>query len=289
MMHSKVPNQISQEVIVVKRIKKPAVKPEVRRQWLRRYEEDGESPPQIARADNYDVRTVRKQIEVERQEREIREARSVVLRHALEQHYSDLCNFAQRLDLQLATKGGTLANLRDDRMWSALREHLPRSIIWKNLDRWEHLQGEITQLGRDVEDLIEEQIKSKSAFEFTKSSQELGFNKGTISAIASHFNATAKGEPNHVNGADFTLAPVDEELTDVEFNLYRIGRFPNQRVPDIQEMMSNLFDWVTTWEEHSKMSRLLAELERVQRVLHDELAVIILRRVVPGRCKYCPI
>ena len=31
-----------------KRVKKPAVRPEVRRQWFKRFEEDGESPPEIA-------------------------------------------------------------------------------------------------------------------------------------------------------------------------------------------------------------------------------------------------
>ena len=116
---------------MVKRIRKPAVKPEVRRQWLRRYEEEGESPPQIARADSYDVRTVRKQIGAERQERERRDARSVVLRHALEQHYADLYSFAQKLDLQLTMEGSTLDMMRGDRMWSALREHLPR-YSWRS-------------------------------------------------------------------------------------------------------------------------------------------------------------
>ena len=120
---------------MARRIKKPAVRPELRRQWLRRYEEDGESPPEIAKADGYDVRTVRKQIEVERQERERREARSTVLRQALEKHYADLCDFAQKLDLELARVGGSLLMLKNDPMWSALREHLPRSTIWKNAIR----------------------------------------------------------------------------------------------------------------------------------------------------------
>ncbi len=77
-----------------RRTKKPAVRPEVRRQWLRRFEEYGESPPEISKADGYDVRTVRKQIEYAREERELREARAMVLRNDLERHYSDLCEFA---------------------------------------------------------------------------------------------------------------------------------------------------------------------------------------------------
>ncbi len=57
------------KIAVASRIKKPAVRPELRREWLRRNETEGESPPEIAKQDGYDVRTVRKQIEIERQER----------------------------------------------------------------------------------------------------------------------------------------------------------------------------------------------------------------------------
>lgn len=274
---------------MLKRIKKPAVKPELRRQWFKRHEEDGESPPQIAKADGYDVRTVRKQIAVERQEMERKEARSVVLRQALEQHYADLCDFAQKLDLQLTTEGSTLDTMRGNCMWSALHEHLPRSIIWRNLDKWEHLQSEILQLEHMVEDFAGERIESESGFKFTISSKEVGFNKGTLFAIAAYFKATAKEEAEHLTDADFTLSPLDGNFTDVELNPYRIGRFPNQQVPDIQKLIRKLMAEVIRWEEYNEMHHFLKELERVQRVLRDELSVIILRRIVPGRCKYCPL
>ena len=61
------------------------------------------------------------------------------------------------------------------------------------------------------------------------------------------------------------------------------------RVPEIQKLVSDLLHEVATWKESDDMRRLLLELDRVNRVLRDELAVIILRRVVPERCKYCPI
>ena len=53
---------------MVKRIKKPAITPEVRLDWLRRYEEDRESPPQIAEKDKVDVRTVRRHITLAREQ-----------------------------------------------------------------------------------------------------------------------------------------------------------------------------------------------------------------------------
>ena len=87
---------------MARRIKKGAVRPELCKQWLRRFEEDGESPPHIAEADGYDVRTVRKQIEKAMQEREMREARVMVLRDALEKHYKDLYTFAETLDSSIS-------------------------------------------------------------------------------------------------------------------------------------------------------------------------------------------
>ena len=132
---------------MTRRIKKPAVKPELRREWLQRHDEEGQSPPEIANADGYDVRTVRKQLEIERQERERREARSIVLRQALEKHYADLCCFVQKLDSHIVGEKGSPSTMRSDPMWSALEEHLPRSTIWKKLDRWEGVWAEIERLG----------------------------------------------------------------------------------------------------------------------------------------------
>lgn len=91
---------------MVKRIKKPPVKPEVRKSWLKRHEQ-GESITDIAVNDQFDVRTVRRHIEQAKQEREVKEARSMVLRNALEAHYSDLCDYAERLSA--LTTGQTAA------------------------------------------------------------------------------------------------------------------------------------------------------------------------------------
>ena len=81
--------------------KKPAVTPEKRRDWLRRFEIEGESPPTIAKNDEFDVRTVRKQIEVARHERDIREAKLSVLKEAMVDHYKDLCKFVEDLRLEI--------------------------------------------------------------------------------------------------------------------------------------------------------------------------------------------
>lgn len=274
---------------MAKRSKKPAVELEKRRQWLKRHEEDGESPPQIAKIDGYDVRTVRKQIELERQERERREARFAVLRGALEKHYTDLCGFAQKLDSELGSDGAHLATLKDDPMWSALREHLPRYKMWKNLARWENLHIELEQLDNDVKQKLENLVSTKSPLEFAAKPHEVGLSEGTVAALAFHLRAVAQGEPGLDGRADCQLEAPDQETTWLRLGAFTIGRIPNSKTSEIQQLVVDLLSHIVTWEEHDDMSRLFYEIKRLQKAIHEELLIIMIRRVVPGKCKYCPL
>jgi len=271
------------------RIKKPAVRPDLRRQWLRRHEEDGESPPEIAKADGYDVRTVRKQIDIECQERERREARSIVLREALEKHYADLCSFAQKLDSHVTGETGSLLTLRGEPMWSAMREHLPQSTLWKNLDKREALQEEIRNVDKDLRRPLESLVGDKARLKFPASPAEIGLSAGIIDALVSHFIFTARGEVGLDKRTDFRLTPVDQVTTLIEYGSYTIGKVPNDRVAEVKDLFLALLSEVITREEHDEMSRLFTALDRVQRELHDALLTIILRRIVPGKCRYCPL
>lgn len=274
---------------MTRRIKKPVVRPELRRQWLYRYEEVGESPPEIAKADGYDNRTVRAQIDLERQERERREARSIVLRQALERHYADLCSFAQKLDSHVIGETDSPKMLREDPLWNALREHLPRSTVWKNLDKWEAVREEIKHVDDGLKRPLEEMTAARTRLAFPVSSREIGLTSGVIDALASHLRLTARGEAGLDKRTDFRLAPVDEATTSVEYGVYSIGRVPNDRVDEVKDLFLNLLSEVITREEHDEMSRLFIVLDQLKRKLHDELLIVILRRVVPGRCKYCPL
>ncbi len=272
-----------------RRVKKPAVRPELRRQWLRRSEEEGESAPHIAEADGFDVRTVRKQIEMERQERERREARSMVLRRALEQHYADLCAFAQKLDSQVTGSSGTLSMMRNEPMWSALREHMPRGTMWKNLDRWDSVQNEISQLQNKVEKQVEELVKAKSAWGFRQTPDEVGVAHTFISAVASHFRLVAQGLAGLAHRTGFHIDAADDKGVWLQLGRYTIGKVPRDQEEELKTWVIQLLNEVTTWQEQDNLSRLFTELKRIEKALHEELLVIILRRVIPGRCRYCPL
>jgi hypothetical protein len=252
---------------MTKRIKRPLVEPGKRREWFQLYEEKGQSPVKIAKDNGYDARTVRSQIELERQERAKKEARTMVLRDLLKEHYNDIYDFAHKLDIQLGSERTTRMALREDSKWLALHEHLPRSIIWKNLDKWEKLQNKIIQLNVRVEQLLEAQIASR--LKATTYSKAVGLNKRIFNALISHVREAAQGRPEILES----------------FDLEKISESQDS---SIKRLIQNILKSVATWEEYNDLIQQSNDLSQVRKILHDELLIIQMRRMVPGKCRYCP-
>lgn len=272
-----------------RRSRKPPVKPEERRAWLRRYEEDGESPPQIAAADSFDVRTVRKQIDLARQEREVREARSTVLRNALERHYADLCSYARSLDADISGTTPISSPLMVDHIRSALRQHLPRSPIWTYLSKQNSLNEKLTQLKTEVNIRLKEVVESDSTLEPILSAGETEVIPGIVEILAFQVDQWAKGY-NGLNVEDnLVTKPAEPGFVNLRYGFSQMGKVKEKHVAIIREVLQDLESLIVQWEEYSALQKLCADLSRLKRNLRDELAIIILRRIVPGRCKYCPV
>jgi len=282
---------------MTKRIKKPSVKPEVRRIWLKRNEEDGESPPQIAAKDGFDVRTVRKQIELAKQEREGREARSAVLRNALEEHYHDLCRYAEYLshsvlsEGKIYVEGGFLSpNLDIAHMNAALRQHLPRSPIWKDLTRLGQLNGKLAELEADVKRRIGYEIRQDLKPEkISANCENLAIIESIAAVLAFQVKAWAQGHEGLSICENFKVKPVGEGWVSVEYGFAHMGKIVEQHVQDIKDVLIDFEHRIGDWEQLDSMRKLFTELGRVKSSLQDELAVIIHRRIVSGRCRYCPL
>lgn len=276
--------------MATRRSKKPAVSPEMSRQWLRRFEEYGESPPQIAMADHYDVRTVRKQIESARQEREAREARSLVLRQALEHHYADLVVFAQKVNHALSDPVRIPFAEKNDRMWSALREHLPRSPIWKGVDRWEHLHRELSRLEEAAVMRLHEEVGTHGSFRFAQEGDKIGLDvKGLPAAIIERLRLIARVPEKSPAVEEPKCEPSDEGLVSIAYGGLTCATVSTEQGNKAREFVRSLIALVSEWSESHSMQETLSELTSVSDALKEELATITLRRVVPGRCKYCPI
>ncbi|MCX6000378.1 MAG: hypothetical protein NTU41_12560 [Chloroflexi bacterium] len=269
------------------------VGPEKRKQWLKRLEEDDETPPQIAQAEGFDVRTVRKQLELARQDREVREARTMVLRQALEKHYGDLATFTEGLEGVLATPLITVLTLplgeRSSRLWSALREHLPRSPLWKNMDKWEALRIELARLGEQGRTRLLRDLESWSTFDLQSSTWEKAglYLPGLSNAIDDRVRGLLEGKSFPIK--DFHTAIRQDGLVAVDyFKGWYCATVPPDRVDEVKQLITGLMQRVDALPELASMEEIRSELKTVAATANEELATIRLRRVVPGRCKYCP-
>lgn len=275
---------------MAKRIKKAAVRPELCKQWLRRFEEDGESPPQIAEAYGYDVRTVRKQIEQARQEREMREARVIVLHDALEKHYKDLYTFAERLDSSLPWHPKQISpHFYQDRMWQALREHLPRSPIWKAILRCDQLADKYDLCVKQIEERAKVWVHGRG-INFAHTPGELGLVESFGPDFVSDFVSIALGQKSLDNIDEIShRRATDTGLHDVSKGRIYLGLLDTNKAEKMNAIYRELVGEAIGWEQYFDLQQIISEYKRQSGVLHDELATIILRRVIPGRCRYCPI
>ena len=271
-----------------KRTKKPAVRPELARQWLRRYEEDGESPPKIANSDGYDVRTVRKQLEKMSRERELREARQVVLRQALEKHYADICSFAEKLRAEISGRTPSMVSitLKDDAMWKALRQHLPRSPLWRDIDRVQRLAEPFRLCLDNIKERVRKEAESRTSLQFVSSGDEIGFIDGLTEDIAFHCQSVARGGQG-LREVSYNRKPAKIAVR-IEHGAFSIALVPEERAEEVIAISRSLMNESTEWQEYQELFRLTQDFLKAQQSLREELTTIILRRVVPGKCMYCP-
>jgi len=273
---------------MAKRIRKSKVRTEQRHEWLRRYEA-GESPPQIAQSDNVDVRTVRRHIDEGRQEREVREAKLTVLRNALEQHYADLIELAKQLDSQIAGEEKVSTFSRESRMWAALKQHLPRSPLWSYLNKWDDLLEELGRIENDLGKRLKVEVESDSRLSPILSAGMEGAVNGIVLAVVFQAKSWARGWRGLILEENLLTEPAGEGLLNIRYGFAQIGRGNKEQFEIVRGILKGKESQIVKSEEYSNFQKLFQELDRLKKNLRDELAVITLRRIVPGRCIYCPI
>lgn len=273
--------------------KKPPIRAELRWEWLRRSEENDESPPMIAAKDKYDVRTVRKQIELAREEREMREARTVVLRNAVEKHYDDLRRFAERMNSEITGNAEVSPSPDDDLFESALRQHLPRSPIWSYAPKRTQLKNEEDRYRGRLEESIKKRIHSSRELAALESAGLAGIADRVIAILQAEYPEWLGGDREYTLTESLRYEPRGEGLVAPVFSTVPLAlmkeEVASKQMPVLCRAIRRAERSVKTSHEYLDLARTAEEVRRLDARLRDELAVIRLRRIIPGRCRFCPI
>jgi hypothetical protein len=268
--------------------RKPAVNYDKRHDWLRR-NRSGESPPAIAEMDGYDQRTVRTNIDLARREEEFGEARATVYREALQSHYADLCGLAERLADTVNAKK-RVEEIRNDRLYMALRQHMPVSRIWPSLQKWDALLEDREKDLRSVESRIRKEIKNNEKTR-NKFASRNDFVEGVTKALSFQASQLSRGMQGLDAKRDIYLERIDYDSTiDTvgKYGAYFLGSTTKWELPAVRKTVEQLESQMVTSEEYRSLRETENQLRNLKENLLDELAVITLKRVVPGSCRYCP-
>ncbi len=277
------------------RNRKPPVTLERRHDWLKRREE-GESPPRIAAADGFDVRTVRKHVETALQERDTKEARAGVLRSALERHYADLCRYAERLGAHTVESHVFGLDSRaiptvqyPQYLDEALRQHIPRSPIWNLLKQQTRLQASKAELTEELNKKIQEDVASDSHLLNNLTGAESGVAPGLIAALTAQSQQWARGYSGLNVESNLISVPAENGFVHLSYGAYQMGDVNSDHIGLVREAIVDWTARIKGSEVFKKLEKAFRDLDSVEANLRDEIAVIALRRVVPGRCRYCPV
>jgi hypothetical protein len=267
--------------------KRLTVDPELRKKWLRRHEENGDSAPHIASLEGYDVRTVRKQIELARQERELRETRLVVLRDALQEHYRDLSRLAERLD-SAVVRGDPVSSLAEERLYAALRRHLPRSPLWKYLEDWNRNHDNMEQARAGLRTALAAALPRDSRLKESFEGGRLD-TAGVMDFFLKQSEFWSRGWPGLDIEEAFKTTATEDSGVNLKLGAYSIGTTTDGKIFEVKEALASLRKRLPHLSSFRRLVDGFREAEKLAPVIREELATIALRRVVPGRCKYCPI
>jgi len=270
-----------------KRGKKPPVKPETRLEWLNRIEH-GETPPQISATDSFDVRTVRKHVELARLERDVRQARSEVLRNALEDHYRDLLETVRNIEKQMFGEA-TVSIEKEQPLIMGLRQHMPRSPLWENLRKWNRTLTELVELSDVIRNKILREIETAGRLNGIVSQGANGVIPAAIDVLVHQVKEWARGREGLKMDRDIHLKKTSEGRVKMSYGFSHFGELEESSVEIIKAVLIDFESGLKKRPEYLEMEKFYDKLGRLKTSIGERLTVILLRRIVPGRCKYCPL
>jgi hypothetical protein len=260
---------------------RPEISQYQRLRWLEGLE-SGKGITQISKEAGHDIRIVKRHIEIAREERQAALATHDFLLKRLEEHQEDLLAQVRRLR-KLFTQNPPGSLTPDDaiekKKFNALKEHFEHLAVKKQLDECERVLARYSAFKKDASsELNAEESKLISAI--PKEVVCYPWTPVILEVLESGLSFEQSGRKYEKEPADgkwkpswgdriLTRSLVTKEQYDlVEEAHKKLVSFAKKYLPEFQEYKR--------------------QFEELSDRLTDQLDVFIIKRVVAGRCRYCP-
>ena len=265
------------------RRRKSEINSQLRREWLEKHEA-GQSIFKLSVEYQRDPRTVKHHIERALRETEAKEARVIVMRDALQKHHAKLISYAEKLYGNVDSGEPVTSALLEDRMYTALKGHLPRSPLWKYLSRLNLLYGELDELKSSLRTKLNEEIEKDTVMPAEES-----VHLGLLEAFFFQVIAWAKGHSVISLQENFKVHSIGNGKSSVEYGAFKLGIMADSDVKRVRKIIKDWEKRLIEWPEYYEAKSIFEQLNVLKIKTEEVLAVIFERGVVPGSCKYCPV
>jgi hypothetical protein len=243
--------------------------------------------------DGFDIRTVKKHIDLAKEEREAREARTLVLRSALEKHYEDLRDFAEKLDSKMRGVTSVQSAADDDLIEAALRQHLPRSPMWASITKHKVLCHTLEEQKQLLKNTVEKMVEADKHLKVIMDAGLREVVPGVVDLLVFEVERWLNGNKEHTLKDSLVLEPAHDGLVNPRFGFSHMGamspELANRYMPAVHDAIGDFESRIKVSDEYLTSEKTCVEISRLKGKLREELAIIRLRRIIPGRCKYCPL
>lgn len=265
------------------RKKKSEIDSQQRQRWLEK-NQAGQSIFRLSVEYQRDPRTIKHHVERALREKEANEARVIVIRDALQNHHARLISYAERLYGNVDSEDPVSPALLEDRMYGALKSHLPRSPLWNSLNRLNHLYEKLDELKAQLRTKLQKGIKQDTAMPTEESVYQ-----GLLEAFMFQVIAWSKGHGGISLEDSFRVHTVGNGRSSVEYGSFHLGVVADSDVTRIREIIEAWEKRLSNWPEYHDAKDLINQLSSLKVKTKEDLAVIFERGIVPGSCKYCPV
>jgi len=269
-----------------KRTRKPPTSTEKRAEWLKRYERNGETPPQIADEDDVDVRTVRKHLDLAQRERDMREARTTLLRDALRDHYHDMHAVIKLIEASLLSEQCFDVDNTKDLRIEALRQHMPRSPLFQNVRKFNNGINEMAEINDDAKYKISTSTKEKINKSAIGTEQ---LKEGLVNVLVYQIEQWSRGHKGLNVEENFSIESRDNSTWTVRYGFSHLGKIEGKDVETLKKMIKDFELDMRDWEELKKLQSEYNKLKSVRERVLKEIAGLHMRRIFTGKCEFCPL
>jgi hypothetical protein len=139
--------------------------------------------------------------------------------------------------------------------------------------------------------MLKERIRAEAlpaaSMKFSSSVAEIGLYDGFVDGLIFHLKAVARGWQG-LTGMEPELTRTKDGVR-VKRGAFALALSPEGEADNVNKFFDAIMNEALGWDEYLRLKKDTDDFLRCKRAIENELTTIILRRIIPGKCLYCPI